>query len=357
MPNISIIVPVYNSEEFMPQTLDSLLRQTYGDLEIICVNDGSSDSSLRILQEYAMQDERFVVINQNNQGVSVARNTAMSRASGNIIMFVDADDTLVPNACEKVAAIFSEQNPEVLTFGLVCDPPEAAPATLRRELTPPSKTYDGFKSSLLFKDSARPYACRTALSREFAERENVRFEPGIALGEDQVFYFAAYPFSRKTILIPDQLYIYRMNDASATHASTDGRERLLKKLDQHLLVIETIARIWTERNLRDFCSEELLEWCMAFLMLDVSKLPARDQPMIYRRLLTALAGLFNRDLDAIARRLPTRRCLSDIRRAASGNSTGQQPAVSTANLGVFYLMYRGFAQCAERVLMRLGIVK
>lgn len=357
MATISIIVPVYNAEEYVAHTLDSLTGQTHSDLEIICVDDGSRDSSLNILREYASRDARILVFSQENGGVSAARNTAMSHATGDILMFVDADDTLVPDACEKVASIFQSQHPEVLTFGLACDPPEAAPATLRRELTPPAKTYNGFKSDLLFKDNARPYACRTAISREFAEREGVRFEPGIALGEDQVFYFAVYPFSRKTVLIPDQLYVYRMNDASATHASTDGRERLLKKLDQHLMVIEAISRIWAERGLRHFCSEEYLEWCMAFLMLDVSKLPPQDQRPVYQRLTASLSDLFGRNLGEIARRIPTKRCLADIQSALKDGGSADKPVVNSMNLVVYYLMYRGFVQCAERVLMRLGLVK
>lgn len=357
MPNISIIVPVFNSEKFVSTTLDSLIAQTYSDLEIICVNDGSTDASLSILEKYADADKRISVITQDNQGVSTARNTGIHAANGDILMFVDADDMLVPSACERVVELIHEQSPEMITFGLMCDPPEAAPATLRRELTPPSKTYNGFETSLLFGDYSRPYACRSAILKEFATREHVLFEPDISLGEDQVFYFATYPFSRKTVLVPDQLYIYRMNNLSATHIPTNGRENMLKKLHQHLLVIEAISRIWTTRNMHEFCSEEFLEWCLAFLMLDVSKLPAQDQAAIYKRLVASLSSLYCRDLEPIARRIPTRRCLLHIQRAVASTETITTPVIPSVDVVRFYLMYRGFSQCAERILMRLGIVK
>lgn len=359
MTAFSIIVPVYNSEQFLGETLDSLLGQTFGDFEIICVNDGSTDGSAEILQTYARKDSRVRTFSQENQGVSVARNNAMARAKGDILMFVDADDTLLPHALERVHEVFKQHDPEMLTFGLACDPPEAAPASLRRELSPKNKVYDGFAPSLLFKDYARPYACRTAIARAFALRENVRFEPGIALGEDQVFYFATYPFSKKTVLLDEKLYIYRMNASSATHASTSGRELLLKKLDQHLMVEEAILRLWQQRDMRAFCAPELLEWCLDLLMLDVSKLPPRDQRDVYRRLMAALDGHFPAQTETYAKRLPTKRCLADIRAAleAADAHNVEAPVIRGTNLKLFYLMRRGFARCAERMLMRLGIVK
>lgn len=357
MPKISIIVPVYNSEQFVAETLDSLLGQTHADLEIICMDDGSRDGSRAILDEFAQRDERVIAFSQENQGVSVARNEALKHATGGIVMFVDADDTLLPHTCELVASLFEKDRPEVLTFGLACDPPEAAPASLRRELTPPRKTYEGFQPQLLFKDHARPYACRTALSRAFVERENVRFEPGIALGEDQVFYFAVYPLAKKTMLIPDQLYIYRMNDASATHASTDGRQALLKKLDQHLMVIEAILRLWSERDMREFCAEELLEWCLDFTMLDIGKLPPADQRAVYGRLMGGLDAHFPQATECYAKRTPTKACLADIRHALNGETPADAPVVASAHKTRYYLMRRGFIRCAERVLMKLGVVK
>jgi glycosyltransferase involved in cell wall biosynthesis len=91
-PKISVIVPVYNVEKYLPQCLDSLILQVYDNLEIICVNDGSKDSSLKILQEYAKKDARIKVINQKNGGASVARNRGVKEATGEWISFVDSDD-------------------------------------------------------------------------------------------------------------------------------------------------------------------------------------------------------------------------------------------------------------------------
>ena len=102
MPQISVVLPVYNVEEYLRQCLDSLANQTFEDFEVICVNDGSGDSSLSILEEYASEDERFKIISQENKGLSGARNTGMDYIKGKYTIFVDSDDWLELNALEKL---------------------------------------------------------------------------------------------------------------------------------------------------------------------------------------------------------------------------------------------------------------
>ena len=93
-PKISIIIPVYNAETYLYRCLASVISQTLSDIEVICVNDGSTDNSLSILYEYQKKDKRFKVITQNNMGLSCARNNALKYAQGKYIGFVDADDTI-----------------------------------------------------------------------------------------------------------------------------------------------------------------------------------------------------------------------------------------------------------------------
>lgn len=102
-PLISVIIPVYKVEEFLPRCLDSVLRQTYKELEIICVNDGSPDRCLSILENYAREDSRIKVIDQANQGVSVARNNGMKAATGELIAFIDSDDWIHSQYFEVLA--------------------------------------------------------------------------------------------------------------------------------------------------------------------------------------------------------------------------------------------------------------
>lgn len=102
---ISIIVPVYNSEKYIDRCLDSILNQTYKDLEIVLVNDGSNDQSLKILENYALRDTRIKVVNQENKGVAAARNTGLDNATGDYILYVDSDDWIENNMVERMVEL------------------------------------------------------------------------------------------------------------------------------------------------------------------------------------------------------------------------------------------------------------
>ena len=94
MIKVSVIIPVYNTEKYLRNCLNSIITQTLIEIEIICINDGSTDSSLEILREYAQRDDRFVLISQTNKGQSFARNKGIDVARGEYIAFVDSDDYL-----------------------------------------------------------------------------------------------------------------------------------------------------------------------------------------------------------------------------------------------------------------------
>ncbi|MDO5859894.1 glycosyltransferase [Methanobrevibacter sp.] len=102
MVEISVILPVYNAGEFLRECLDSLINQTFRDIEMLCINDGSSDNSLEILNEYAKKDERIIVVDQENMGVAKTRNNALKEVSGKFVYFMDSDDCLDLTALEKL---------------------------------------------------------------------------------------------------------------------------------------------------------------------------------------------------------------------------------------------------------------
>ncbi|OQB14357.1 MAG: putative glycosyltransferase EpsJ [Firmicutes bacterium ADurb.Bin193] len=116
MPTISIIVPVYNVEKYLRQCLDSLINQTFEDIEIICINDGSTDNSLEILKEYEQIDQRIKVINQENQGVSSAKNNGIKIAKGEYLAVVDGDDWVEPDAYEILLSAMKKHNVDVVMF-------------------------------------------------------------------------------------------------------------------------------------------------------------------------------------------------------------------------------------------------
>lgn len=115
-PLISVIIPVYNVEQYLPQCLDSIISQTYPNLEIICVNDGTQDSSREILGRYAEKDCRIIVIDQENQGLSGARNTGLQHAHGKYVMFVDSDDWIELETCEEAVRAAEKHHADLVMW-------------------------------------------------------------------------------------------------------------------------------------------------------------------------------------------------------------------------------------------------
>ena len=116
MPKYSIVIPVYNVEKYLHQCLNSVINQTYKNLEIICINDGSKDNSLIILNEYLQKDNRIVIVNQKNSGVSSARNKGIRLSTGDFISFIDSDDYLDLNVYEKCVQRIISDNSDIIIF-------------------------------------------------------------------------------------------------------------------------------------------------------------------------------------------------------------------------------------------------
>ena len=106
----SVIVPVYNVEKYINECLSSLINQTYKNIEIVVINDGSSDNSLSLIEEYSRIDDRIRVIDQKNMGLGYTRNVGIDNAVGDYILFVDSDDYISLNTCEEIEAVLSYNN-------------------------------------------------------------------------------------------------------------------------------------------------------------------------------------------------------------------------------------------------------
>lgn len=137
-PLISIIIPVYNREKYLKKCLDSVINQTYSNLDIICVNDGSTDSSLNILNEYAEIDQRVRIIDKENKGLSETRNVGIDNARGTYLTFIDSDDWYDNNIMEKCSDCINIYNPDVILYSSIS------------EYSSQSEVRDLFKSDKVF---------------------------------------------------------------------------------------------------------------------------------------------------------------------------------------------------------------
>lgn len=269
-PTLSVIVPVYNVEDYLNACLDSLQAQTLSEIEIVCVNDGSPDGSRGILAKRQKEDARIVIVDKPNGGLSSARNTGIDAACGTYIGFLDADDRFTPNACQRIAEAFAETDADVVTFGGYCNPAEAATPWITLKLSPRDVVYDGFKPALMFEEQSTPYI-RTACRKAFLDEYDIRFEEALPFGEDQVFFFDIYPNSRKTALISDKLYEYRIErEWSLTSKTNDDLEAKSRK---HLPMTQRIFGAWKKRFGLDEYSTEIVSWSIEFVLYGLFCLP------------------------------------------------------------------------------------
>ena len=211
-PRVSIIVPVYNVEKYLPQCLDSILSQTYPHLEIVLVNDGSTDNSLAVAENYASRDVRIRIIDKPNEGVAATRNVGLNHATGDFVLFVDSDDWIELD----MVGFLVKQADETGCSIVICN------SVKNNE--PVKKEY-----------SVRQVEQREVIELFLAHRElsgslwnklfdrnlllGLQFDPEVSYGEDALFCWQVFQRYTGCCLLSDrQLYHYRMNDASISHS-------------------------------------------------------------------------------------------------------------------------------------------
>lgn len=274
-PKLSVIVPVYNVADYLDWCLDSLAEQTCADLEILCVNDGSTDNSREILVRRQEQDPRIVIIDKENGGLSSARNAGIKAAKAPIVCFLDSDDRFTPDATEVILQTFANEQPDVVTFGAHCYPREAAYPWLTQHLSPRDVVYEPFHPDLLFKEMSRPFAWRTAVRTDFLRDNNLYFDESVAFGEDQIFHFALYPRAHKTVLISNKLYEYRVarEGSLMDRVVKDPFTKMQKHVDITAVILADANKPAGGQSLLDACPAHMMEWVVEFLLNEMFDLP------------------------------------------------------------------------------------
>lgn len=275
-PLLSIVVPVYNVGGYLLDTLDSIAAQSYNNIEIICVDDGSTDGSGELLDLYAARDSRFAIYHEVNRGVSAARNFGIDKARGEIILFVDADDLLKPNACDVVRQAFdNDSQVDILKFSADPFPIELSNPWLTSTLSLDDEEYFGYSDKLVFYAKTRPFPWNGAYRLSFLRDHELYFPVGLTLGEDQVFSFATLGRSSRTKLLSDSLYEYRLSRKDSAMCVMAQDEKL--RLQKHLQVVDRIMADWAKQGrFEGESGRSMLLFVADFLIFDVLNLEDQE---------------------------------------------------------------------------------
>lgn len=263
---ISIIIPVYNTEQYLRRCINSILDSSCGDFEIILVNDGSTDNSPAICEEYSRQDSRIKVIHQENRGVSSARNHGLDHCQGEWVVFVDSDDFISRDFLNLITRE-TYQNQDLLLFDFAkfiaghvsADYPVHTVSfsgdnmlqLIRRILVPRPLYADGSA------DFRSP--CARAYKKSIIDRYSIRFSPSLTVGEDLLFNMEYQLRARSCIYTSVPVYFYDIHEGSATHGFRSGLlknhawlQRQLKKLLEQCRMLPVL-----ENEYYSYCLENL----------------------------------------------------------------------------------------------------
>lgn len=232
-PLISVIIPVYNTERYLKQCLDSVVNQTYPNLEIICINDGSKDGSLEVLQQYADRDGRVRILDRENAGVSAARNDGLVHAKGDYILFVDADDWIEPYTCENAVRGMLTYDADVVMWSYVS---ETESRSFRKMIFPETTVFEkeevrsklhrrfvGIVGEELRHPELADSLCPVwgkLYKQSLIERNRVRFVDLAEIGtyEDGFFNLEVFGQADRVVYLKEHMYHYR-RDAAASVTS------------------------------------------------------------------------------------------------------------------------------------------
>lgn len=235
MPELSIIVPVYKVEKYLPKCIDSILAQTFTDFELILIDDGSPDRCGEICDKYASIDSRIKVIHQKNQGVSAARNAGLDIATGTYLGFVDSDDWIEPEMYEMMILTAEKEQSDIVICG-IRHYNEESMLLFEEKLTTSGK-YNGEQMlKLLYSMPNVLGGCIWNKIYRFAKIEKIRYRVGVAFAEDRLYLFDVYSVCESGIKISLPLYsvteregsTLRRTDPSIPYGMVMGSYRLTK---------------------------------------------------------------------------------------------------------------------------------
>lgn len=261
---ISIIVPIFNGEKYLRRCIESILKQTYKNIELILINDGSEDKSLAICEEYKKNDKRIIIINKENEGVSIARNIGIEKATGELISFVDADDYLEITFLQELFDMMKKYNTEYITCGYnrVYD---NHIEQVNNDLKEILMTSDEYLKKLLNVQTGYGFAHMKLIDKNIIG--NIRFDESLKVGEDALFNVMLCQNLDNVVIFNKPLYNYYFNPNSVVRKfDKNYYQKYLESMEKMTEYIKNkyINNYEIEQNLQNYISYHILLICVNY---------------------------------------------------------------------------------------------
>lgn len=279
VPKVSVIVPVYNTEPYLRECLDSIINQTLREIEIICVDDGSTDGSPAILQEYEKKDDRIRVLTQSNLSAGAARNNGMRYATGEYLSFLDADDFFEPDMLEKAYTVAKKQMAEIITFR--CDIYDEKNGrykirkdSIRTENLPANRPFAGTEVKKDFFRTFVGWTWDKLFLREYILENQIRFQEQ-RTSNDMLFTYFALAKSQRITVTEEVLAHHR------THVNTSLEATRSKSWDCFYKGLCALKTALKDADLYAHYERDFVNYSLNFSLWNLFTLPWPTQEKLY----------------------------------------------------------------------------
>lgn len=258
MDLVSIIIPVYNSFKYISKCLDSVVSQTYTNLEIIVIDDGSTDESSSIIEQYKNQDDRLVHIKNTNHGVSYTRNCGLSAANGKYVTFVDSDDTIEKDYIEKMLSCYKENDVQLV----ICD-------YMERKIKSKKMTKSETLISMISGKEIMGYCWNKMYLNHLIKIHNIKFDENIYVCEDFLFNVQYFNYIDESYYLTESLYNYVIHSGSALTKKMDLN--WLTNIDAFSLALNDVKHNYDEDTFGKYVNFFFLQNLNALMKIKLNK--------------------------------------------------------------------------------------